>query len=1336
MERGCGKRVFFFVFFFLIIIFLLRFNSAGMINMSNGFSTSAIGSGTAEGITTNNSDFWIVDLVDLFVYHTNRTGGNITDGFSTSAIGANYPLGIITNGSDFWIVDRQDYFVYHTNRTGGNITNGFSTSAIGSGDYPLGITTNGSDFWITDNNDLFVYHTNRTGGNMSDGFSTSAIGSGFPAGITTNGSDFWITDAADYFVYHTNRTGGNITDGFSTSALGSTSPVGITTNVSTGSPTDFWILDDGDDFVYHVISTTCTSCSDCSAQIANADSGEITLNNSITTITNGTCIDFGGKDNFIFDCQNYSNFIQGPNSTNTSNYGIYLNSSNGGSNNNVIRNCNISQFYYGIFLSSSSNNTVINVTTNNNIDGVYLSSSNNNNLTNIITNNNTGFSSISSYGIYLTSSSNNILKNIMAINSLNYNNQYGIYLISSSYNVLTNITASYYRSGSGIYLDSSSNSNNLSNIIANNNTNYGIFLRSSNNNRVINAVANNNTVYGIFLQYTSSNNIFINITANYNVQSGIYLDYSTPTSADNSFTNITVQENKNYDISFSSSKYSKSACNNNFTNINGSGGRAIEHYNYPAVIQNKTLSELILCNASYSNINNVTIIGSDINRTNTFYILSSDNMNISNINSSQNYRGIYLFNSYNNTLRNITSNYNTQYGILLQYSNNNNLINVTANNNAQYGIYIPSSNHTFITNATVNNNAQYGILLIATYSVFNNTIINSILKENGYADLYLSVPSYPYVSTPLSCNNNFTNNIGSGDRAIEYYNYPAVIQNKILSELILCNASYSNVNNVTINGSDSLNNGVFHMYFADNINVSNVSSHKTAGILLKYSNNATLTNIISNNGMSSSDGIDIYYSNNTIITNAITNNNYDGTYLYQSNGIIVTNLTSNNNLVRYGLVINGCNNSVFTNIVTNNNRYDGITLSGYNNTLTNVITNNNTVYAGISLTYSNGTVLTNITANGNNLSGIHFRIAPNSYITIKDSHIENNLVYGLYFQVASSYNLIYNNYFNNTVNYRNNTNMTNFFNTTKTSGTNIVGGDNIGGNFWGYPNGTGFSQVSSTCIDADSDEICDSSYDLDGLNLDYLPLMLLASSISGGTNETSGTGGSTGSGAPPANQTINPDNPAEILINNSKLDLIKIIVDVLEAVSGVSFTITKTDILDINEQIGISGILYQAFNITAKGITNDKIRNVTLEFKVNKTWLSQNNGTSSDIRLHRKANSSARWEVLLTTLENQDNSYYYFSSLSPGFSTFVVFFGKYECQPGANRCYNEQSQLCLGNSTWLITEKCKFGCENGKCIKTAPQSVIVYTLMIAIVSVGIIITSYLILAKIFGRKRE
>ncbi|MDO8726877.1 MAG: NosD domain-containing protein [Candidatus Methanoperedens sp.] len=87
-------------------------------------------------------------------------------------------------------------------------------------------------------------------------------------------------------------------------------------------------------------------------------------------------------------------------------------------------------------------------------------------------------------------------------------------------------------------------------------------------------------------------------------------------------------------------------------------------------------------------------------------------------------------------------------------------------------------------------------------------------------------------------------------------------------------------------------------------------------------------------------------------------------------------------------------------------------------------------------------------------------------------------------------NTIYNNYFNSTKGFEiiNNVPYGQGFiwNTTKTSGRNIVGGPYLGGNVWAYPNGTGLSQ---TCADLDIDGICDNlTYLLDSNNTDYLPL--------------------------------------------------------------------------------------------------------------------------------------------------------------------------------------------------------------------------------------------------------
>ena len=67
---------------------------------------------------------------------------------------------------------------------------------------------------------------------------------------------------------------------------------------------------------------------------------------------------------------------------------------------------------------------------------------------------------------------------------------------------------------------------------------------------------------------------------------------------------------------------------------------------------------------------------------------------------------------------------------------------------------------------------------------------------------------------------------------------------------------------------------------------------------------------------------------------------------------------------------------------------------------------------------------------------------------------------GISFNGSSNDNLVYNNYFNNTYNTRVSTDSTgNIWNINPTPGTNIVGGQFIGGNYWANPDSTGWSQV-------------------------------------------------------------------------------------------------------------------------------------------------------------------------------------------------------------------------------------------------------------------------------------
>ena len=162
------------------------------------------------------------------------------------------------------------------------------------------------------------------------------------------------------------------------------------------------------------------------------------------------------------------------------------------------------------------------------------------------------------------------------------------------------------------------------------------------------------------------------------------------------------------------------------------------------------------------------------------------------------------------------------------------------------------------------------------------------------------------------------------------------------------------------------------------------------------------------------------------------------------------------------------------------------------------------------------------------------------------------------------------------------------------------------------------------------------------------------------------------------------------------------------------------------------GALYQAYQINLTGINDSVITNVTIYFQVNKSWLINENGTTSNIFIFRYTGD--KWVSLLTTYLRQDSQYYYFSAISPGFSTFIIFFGELTCNPGDTQCVSSQIQTCLGNSTWLVIQNCVLGCNNnGSCNISPIKENITY---IGILIVTLITIVAIIITVRFSKKEK
>jgi hypothetical protein len=121
------------------------------------------------------------------------------------------------------------------------------------------------------------------------------------------------------------------------------------------------------------------------------------------------------------------------------------------------------------------------------------------------------------------------------------------------------------------------------------------------------------------------------------------------------------------------------------------------------------------------------------------------------------------------------------------------------------------------------------------------------------------------------------------------------------------------------------------------------------------------------------------------------------------------------------------------------------------------------------------------------------------------------------------------------------------------------------------------------------------------------------------------------------------------------------------------------------------GDTYQAFKVRT-GFAKPK----ELEFEVNKSWLDSQNASPANVKLYGKGDNETEWSALNTLFLKlrEDNQSYHFKAPTSGLSSFVVFLSVFPCEINSKRCLNNQIQLCVGNSTWLVVEGCNYGCGN------------------------------------------
>ncbi len=106
-----------------------------------------------------------------------------------------------------------------------------------------------------------------------------------------------------------------------------------------------------------------------------------------------------------------------------------------------------------------------------------------------------------------------------------------------------------------------------------------------------------------------------------------------------------------------------------------------------------------------------------------------------------------------------------------------------------------------------------------------------------------------------------------------------------------------------------------------------------------------------------------------------------------------------------------------------------------------------------------------------------------------------------------------------------------------------------------------------------------------------------------------------------------------------------------ESATEVRLTATALTAKPTSIPAGPSGTVYSYFDVDATGIEETQVSAATIAFKVEKTWISENNVKQDTIKLARYTD---QWDVLNTRKVDEDTTYLHFEANTPGFSTFAI----------------------------------------------------------------------------------
>lgn len=173
------------------------------------------------------------------------------------------------------------------------------------------------------------------------------------------------------------------------------------------------------------------------------------------------------------------------------------------------------------------------------------------------------------------------------------------------------------------------------------------------------------------------------------------------------------------------------------------------------------------------------------------------------------------------------------------------------------------------------------------------------------------------------------------------------------------------------------------------------------------------------------------------------------------------------------------------------------------------------------------------------------------------------------------------------------------------------------------------------------------------------------SGTSSSSDSSGGGGGGGGGGATAKAKVVVGDKDVVITIpsiaakaeSNFSIDskavaITNMIIKVTNSVSNIQVTVTKLDAKPRDVVSDVPGVVSQYLTIDKFNISAADIEKVTIDFKVENSWIVSIGINDSTISLYRYVNDN--WNKLETTKIKEDDTHVYYKAVSPRLSVFAI----------------------------------------------------------------------------------